>query len=329
MFRDSTVVPILLSVGLLAAQNSPLSGPVEGFVFDAPAKSFRAVSGVLGAASLGPALVSEIDFGAVAPRRDYAVAFKSGQCLLVSGLSSSAPASSVISDSCTRPEAAAWSDDGTTAVLYSRTGNWYQIVTGLPARPAVNGAVSLTPSGGSLSAVSLDLHGTRIFVGTTGSSAGVFQVQSDQSLTPMLPLPQPIALAVSDERQILYALEAAGNQVYELNLTDASVQSWTIPDLLNPIALRPGQDSKQRPVLYVAGGTDQALAVYEATSHASIAVVPLDFSPIAIEILGHHSFVLRDRTGDSDPLWSFTDTSESLSVYFVPATPPAVSGGLQ
>ena len=113
------------------------------------------------------------------------------------------------------------------------------------------------------------------------------------------------------------------------SFADASVQSWKIPDLLNPIALRPGQDSKQRPVLYVAGGNDQALAVYEASSHASITVVPLDFSPIVVEILGRHSFVLRDRMGDTDPLWSFTDTSDSLSVYFVPATPPAASGGLQ
>lgn len=329
MFRDSAIVPILFSFGLLAAQNSPVSGPVEGFVFDAPTKSLRAVTGVLGAASLGPALVSEIEFGAVAPHRDFAIGYKSERCILVSGLGSGAHASSVISDSCALPEAAAWSGDGTTAVLYSRTGNWFRVVTGLPEQPSVKDPVSLAPSGGSLSAVSLDLRGTRIFVGATGNSAGVYQVQTDQSLIPVLPLPQPIALSVSEERQVLYALDAAGNQIYEMNLTDASSQSWTIPDLLNPVALQPGRDSKQRPVVYVAGGTDQVLATYDATSHASVASVQLDFPPNLLEILGPHSFVLRNRTSDTDPVWSFTDTSEPAAVYFIPATPLAVSGGLQ
>jgi hypothetical protein len=328
MFRPSIVLPVLLSIGLLTAQQSPLAGPVEGFVFDAPTRSFRVISGALGAASLGSVLLGEFEFGAVAPRQNYAIAYKAGQCLLVSGLGSTQQVSGMISDSCALPEGVAWSGDGSAAVLYSRTGNWFQVVTGLPTQAVVNASISATPLGGSLSAVSSDLQGARIFVGITGNSAGVYQVQSDQILAPVLPLAKPIALAISDDRQILFALDGAGNQIYEVSLADLSSQSWALSGLQDPVAVRPARDATQRQVLYVAGRGDQLLVAYDAASHAGIATVPLDFSPLVVEALGPHSFVLRSRVSDGDPLWSFMDTSEP-TVYFVPATPLAVSGGLQ
>ena len=329
MFRTSVVFPLVLSVGLLLAQHSPLSGPVEGFVFDAPTQSFRAISGALGAASLGSVLLSGFDFGAVAPRQNYGIAYQGGQCLLVSGLDSALPSSAMISDSCNLPESVAWSGDGTVAVLYSRTGNWLQVVTGLPTQAVVNAPISVTPLGGSLSAVASDLQGARIFIGVTGNSTGVYQVQSDQSLVPVLPLAQPLALAISDTRQVLYALEGAGNQIYEMSLTDLSFQSWVLTGLLNPVAIFPALDAMRQPVLYVAGGSDQLLVAYDAASHAASASVPLDFSPLMIEAFGVHSFLLRSRMSDTDPLWTFDDTSELPSVYFVPATPLAAAGGLQ
>ncbi len=329
MFRTSVVFPLALSMGLLLAQHSPLSGPVEGFVFDAPTQSFRAISGALGAASLGSVLLSGFDFGAVAPRQNYGIAYQSGQCLLVSGLDSAQPSSAMISDSCTLPEGVAWSGDGTVAVLYSRTGNWLQVVTGLPTQAVVNTPISVAPLGGSLSAVASDRTGALVFIAVTGSSAGVYQVQSDQSLVPVLSLAQPLALAISDSRQVLYALEGAGNQIFEMSLTDLSFQSWALSGLLNPIALIPARGAMQQPVLYVAGGSDQLLVAFDAASHAPSAYVPLDFSPVVIERIGTHSFALRSRVSSTDPLWTFEDTSEPPSVYFIPATPLIGAGGLQ
>src|SRR5665213_2299626 len=269
MFRTSVVFPVVLSIGLLLAQHSPLSGPVEGFVFDAPTRSFRAITGALGAASVGSVLLSGFDFGAVAPRQNYGIAYQGGQCLLVSGLDSAQPSSTTISDSCTLPEGVAWSGDGTVAVLYSRTGNWLQVVTGLPTQAVVNAPISVTPLGGSLSAVASDRAGARIFIGVSGNSTGVYQVQSDQSLVPVLSLAQPLALAVSDTRQVLYALEGAGNQIFEMSLTDLSFQSWALTGLLNPVAIFPARDAMRQPVLYVAGGSDQLLVAYDAASHAA------------------------------------------------------------
>jgi hypothetical protein len=328
MLRPSIVFPLVLSLGLLAAQHSPLAGPVEGFVFDPPTHGFRAVSGSLGAASLGPVLLGGFEFGAVAPGKTFGLAYAAGQCFLITGLDSLQPASASLSDSCMLPEGAAWSGDGTVWVLYSQSGNWFQTVTGLPAQAAVNAAASVAALGGSLTAVASDATGARIFVSVTGSSAGVYQVQSDQSLALLSPLAQPIALAVSDERQVLYALDAAVNQIYELNLTDLSSQSWGTAGLLNPVAVRPGRDRSQRAIVYVAGGGDQLLTTYDAASHAAIVTLPLGFTPAAIDPLASHSFVLRSRQADGDPLWSFTDTP-APAAYFIPATPLSVAGGLQ
>ena len=58
-------------IGALPAQQTNLSGPIEGFTFDAPTGSFRAVIGFPGSASLGPAILAGFDHGSVAPQKDY------------------------------------------------------------------------------------------------------------------------------------------------------------------------------------------------------------------------------------------------------------------
>jgi len=84
-------VAIALFLGMSAAggswaQTASLAGPVEGFTFDAPTRSLRALMGYPGASSFGPPLVNGVDAAAVAPQRNYAVAFQNGRCVFISGL---------------------------------------------------------------------------------------------------------------------------------------------------------------------------------------------------------------------------------------------------
>ena len=78
----------LSSIPSVLAQPSGVSGPVEGFTFDAPTSSIRAVIGSLGSASLGPAALSRLIFASVAPHQNYGIAFRRGQFLFVSQLGS-------------------------------------------------------------------------------------------------------------------------------------------------------------------------------------------------------------------------------------------------
>ena len=319
----SLVFVSLGSIGFVRAQPAPLSGPVEGFVYDAPTSSIRGVIGSLGSASLGPAIMPLLDFASVAPRQSYALAVRRGQTLLISGLASADPSSTALAGSFSVPDGVVWSGDASVAVLYSRTGNWIQAITGLPDSVAAGPLLSLVPLGGSLSAVATDLHGARIAIGMTGDHTGVYGLAGGQSWVPTLNPSNPVALAFSDGGT-LYALDAATQQVFEVGVSEtgsvnSAVQTWPVA-LNDGIAVQPSLDASNRQVLYVAGRSDRLLLTYDVASHQSIASIPLSFDPTTINPLGSVSFLLRSRSASTDPLWSFIN-SPQLAVYFVPATP--------
>lgn len=319
MSRTLLLVAALSSIGAIRAQQSPLSGPVEGYTFDAPTGSIRAVIGFLGSASFGPAVLEPLDFASVAPDQDYAIAVRRGECVFVSGLGSSTLSISTLAEFSSPPEGVAWSDDGTIAVVYSKTENWIQTFAGLPASISAGTPLSISPLGGSLSAVAADADGQTVAIGITGNNAGVYEIAGSQSFTPLLSVSSPIALAFSGDGSALYALDAATNQVSEINLATSATQTWP-PGVEDAVAIRPARDAANRKVLYVAGGSSRLLLALDDSSHQTVASVPLSFDPMIIEPLGTNGFVLRPRMTSSDPLWSFTNGAQPM-VYFVPAMP--------
>jgi hypothetical protein len=329
MSRALLFLAALASICSVRAQQPPLSGPVEGFVYDAPTGSIRGVIGSLGSASLGPAIVPLLDFASVAPRQSYALAVQRGQTLLISGLTpadrlaSANPSVTALAGSFSVPDGVAWSGDGSVAVLYSRIGNWIQAITGLPGSAVAGPLLSLVPLGGSLSAIATDLHGARIAIGMTGGHAGVYGLVGGQSWVPTLDASNPVALAFSDSGA-LYALDAATRQLFEVGVSetgsvDSAAQTWPVA-LNDGIAVQSSLDASNRQILYIAGRSDRLLLTYDVASHQRIASVPLPFEPTTINPLGNVSFLMRSRSASTDPLWSFTN-SPQFAVYFVPATP--------
>jgi len=318
MSRAFLIVAAFSSIAL-RAQPSTFSGPVQGFTFDAPTKTIRAVIGSLGSASLGPAILRQVEFASVAPRQDYAILFRRGETVLVAGLSSGALSETVFPESSFAAEGVAWSGDGSTAVLYSQTAGWIQTFTGLPMSVNAGTPISISALGGSLNVVAASLHGQSVAIGVTGDQGGVYQIGAGQSFSPLLMLAQPIALAFSEDASALYALDGATNQVSEINLANSATQTWPA-GVDDAIAIRPAHDSANRNVLYVAGRDSRLLVAFDDSTHQSLASVALSFAPAIIEPLGNNGFLLRLRTTDSEPLWSFTNSVQP-SVYFVPATP--------
>ena len=293
--------------------------------FDGPTKSFRTITGSLGSAFLGPAMLADFDRGSVAPNKNFGVAFCDGRCLLVSALDSQQPSTTMLPGCFNMPEDVAWSGDGFTAVLYSRTEGWIQVLTGFPNAVTPADLINVAP-GSSLSAVAADFDGGHIAVAITGDTTGVYQLTKDRLLLPILSLMKPAALAFSSDGGTLYAVDAASSQVFELNMTDLSSQSWPIDGVTDPIAVEPARDSTMRRVVYIAGGNDRALLAYDANDHTQIASVALDFVPTMIVPLGPHGFFLRPRLTIDDTIWSFGDDSPP-AIFFVPATPLSSSGG--
>jgi hypothetical protein len=312
------VLSVILPLGSLAGQ-TPVSGPMEGFVFDLPTNSLRPIIGFLGSASLGPAIFPKLNYASVAPQKNYAIAFQDGRCLVVSGLDSEHVSTTTLSGEFSVPEGVAWSGDGSVAVLYSRTGNWVRTISGLPVSPNVASIMDVS-SQGALSTAVADLHGEHVFIGVTGDNAGVFQITGDQNLLSLFSASKPISLALTEDGRKLYTLDGGSMQLSELNLADSTSQAWPISDLEDPIAIQPARDAAQRQVIYVAGRKDQSLVVYNSSTHEIDSRVSLTFQPSGIEILGRNSYSLRPRVSYDDPLWSFRNSVQPM-VYFVPATP--------
>jgi hypothetical protein len=310
----------------LPAQPPPFGGPVEGFTFDAPSKTIRAVTGLPGSAYLGAALLSGLDYASVAPRQRYAVAFQNGRVLLVTGLGLDQTSTTELPGSVAVPEGVAWSDDGSVAILYSRRDNWIQTLSGLPAAPAPGASLSLAPLGGSLSAVAVDGHGGHIAIAIGGENPGVFQVADGQNVVPLLSSSKPVAVAFSTDGGTLYALDGATRQITGISMANFASRDLFLVGLEDPVAIALAQDAAQKPLIFAAGGRDRALLSYDASSQQATASFQLAFEPTAMEPLGQDTFVLAPRMHPGQPLWSFSSAPQPR-VFFIPAMPlPAEDG---
>lgn len=304
----------------LAAQQTTLSGPLEGFAFDAPTHSLRAVIGAVGSASLGPILLPQVDYASIAPHKDYGIVAWGRQYRFVSGLASGQPSWQALGLELAAADGIAWSGDGSTAILYSRTGNWMRLLTGLPNSPDLGSVVDLSALGGSLNSVAADTQGNQVAIAISGNAAGVYGMKNSSGFVPLLYLANPIALAFSDDGATLYALDQAANAISALSMSNSASVSWTLDGLQDPFAIAAGTNSSSRPALYVASRNDCILRVYDPSTGQSTASLPLPFEPTGIEALGRASFLLASRLNDGDPLWSLSTVSDP-AILFIPATP--------
>ena len=316
MSRALLWLTALFFVGAIPGQQSGFAGPIQGFIFDSPTRSIRALTGSLGAASFGPTLIGGVDFATIAPRRNYGIAFRKGQMLFVSGLGSSIPSTELLQIGSSMPDHAAWSDDGSVAILGSQSSNWIQIYTGFPGPVSVG---TRLPISGSLSAIASDAHGQRVVFGITGDQAGVYQVGANQSFSQLLQTSAPISLTFSADGGRLYVLDQATNHIFDVTSSNSAIQTWPA-GVDDAIAIGTAIDGGGENVLYVAGRSSRLLFSLDQASHQTIASVSLSFAPTIIAPLGANGFLLTQRSAPGDILWTFTN-SQQPAIYFVPAIP--------
>jgi len=318
MLRIVALCAALSAISCLYSQQTGISGPIEGFTFDAPTRSIRAVTGSLGSASLSAPIVSLLDFASVAPGQDYGIAVRDGRTLLISGLGSDQPSVTTLPEISFTPDGVAWSGDGTAAILYSRKTGWIQMFTGFPESVSGASPVSIAVLGGTLATAAVDIHGHTSAIGIAGANAGVYGLKADSnSFYPLLQASKPASLAFSGDGSALYTLDASTGQISEIAMSNSARQIIPL-NLSDAIAIWPAANSTGRDILYVAGTSSRSLLVYDCVSQQTIASQPLSFEPTTIEPLSAGSYILRSRSSDDDPLWSFTDRGQA-AIYFVPA----------
>ena len=309
----------------LPAQTPTLSGPVQGYTFDAPTRSLRAVYGFPGASSFGPPLRTGLEFASAAPLQKYAIGFQDGQCLLISELGSSKLSTRTLSGVEAQPGGIAWSGNGSVAVLYSLSGNWLQRISGLPSAPAigkrVDGSTLGGGVGGMLVSVAADAQGKEIAAGVTGEASGVYESSDGQNFTSLKQVAKPVSLAFStatgtSDSTSLYVLDSSVPQVVAINLSSHGYQTIALDGLVNPLAIQAVQNSQNIQQLYVAAAN--SVRILDISTQQIVADVSLGFKATGLGQFGSNSFILAARAKTSNPLWLFASAPQP-GAYFVPA----------
>jgi hypothetical protein len=326
----------LIFAGGLAAQQGSLTGPVLAYTFDAPTRSLRAVIGFAGAASFGPALRDNLDFASIAPRQTYGLAFQGGQCLFMTGLGSAKILTQACSDVEAQPEGIVWSGDGSHAVLYSRSGNWLQAISGFPGTPAAGPRVAGSSLGGSLVSIAADAHGKLIAAGVSGDAGAVYESSDGRTFDKLASIANPISLSFSTDSATLYVLDSSALQVIAVTVASGGLQTIPLAGLASPIAIQAVEDSGNHEELYIAAAGAPLVRILDVATQQVVTDVALSFQPTCLDQFGSNSFVIASRSLAARPLRLFA-SMPTAEAYFVPAVqlqPPdhrrvAITGGVR
>lgn len=300
---------------LLGAQ--PVTGPVEGYLFDAPVKRFRAVRGILGAATLGPVAGPEFEAGWVAPARDWGIGCREGRCRVLTALGADAPTERELSGEYPEPDGAAWTADGSAAVLFSSRAGWVRLVNGLPGSSEEGTALSTAALAGRIAAAAA-LGAGDAAVAMAGEDGGIYLVRSG-SFVPLLKTSHPVALRASARSSRVHVLDSMG-KVTTVDIESGTVEASFETGLTDPRALLAGS-AGGRDLLYVAGGRDQLVLILDAGTGEVVARREMPVPPGGLEQLGRNSLLCGARQAPGDPLWSLA-LGDDPAVYFIPSGEP-------
>ncbi len=314
--RILSIFSLIFAPLLLSAQQSQISGPVSGYVFDASAHGLRPVLGMPGAALLGDPL----DFGLeaasvwVAPRQDAAFVTGAGGMLHFFRIQAGVPAEVAVNGLAGAPDRVVFSPSGSAAALLTNGG--IQILTGLPDSPAISatadasafrGPVSLALSddGGALllaAGNTVELFGGAADLGKLADTAGVAQV----------------AFAPGAHDAAVVDAAGAGVLLYR-NLTGAVV-SQTIAAADDRIqgasALAFSADGQR---LLIANASGQSVILFDLAAGARTEVA-CNCTPSSLVRMGD---VFRLNEIGTGPLWLLDARAGSATLTFVPATASA------
>lgn len=305
------------AVGSMLLGAQPVSGPVEGYFFDAPVKRFRAVRGILGAATLGPAAGPEFEAGWVAPARDWGIGCREGRCRVLTALGADAPAEWELSGEYPEADGAAWTADGSAAVLFSSRAGWVRLVSGLPGSSAEGTALSTAALAGRIAGAAA-LGAGDAALALAGEDGGVYLVRAG-SFVPLLKMSDPVALRAATRSGKVHVLDRAG-KVTTLDIESGAVEASFETGLADPRALLAGS-AAGRDLLYVAGGGDQLVLLLDAGTGEVVARREMPAPPAGLEQLGRHSLLCGARQAAGDPLWSLV-LGDDPAVYFIPSGEP-------
>lgn len=295
-----------------AAREIQFGGPVTGLVYDGPSKSLRWFLGIPGAARLGDAVASDLEWASVAPDGQRALLIHRGALNTTTGDGQVTAVAGPVEP----PQLACWASNS-TAVVYSaskRTLQWIRFGAG---GAIADTAISLAGVDGTIVNLAADAASSLAVVAVAGS--GAYRVTAAEGPAQLLTATDVAALTLEPGGQTLWVADRGNTQLVEIANPASDATPRTLiaaPDKLAGlagIAL-----SSDRKTLYLVTGTARQLYQWDRASATLSDAVALEADAGSIVPLGPFLFLLGVRHQAQDPLYLFQQ-GPNPGVFFVPA----------
>lgn len=301
-----------------SAQDTRLSGPITGLVFDKPSQSLRQIVGMPGAAMLGQAILSDVDWASVAPNGRVALAMRQGEARLFSAATDH-PTEVLVQGTVNPPIYSAWAVDSSAVALYSAASSSVQWVRLTPQGPVADPATAIAwDAETNVTAFAADEKSRLLILATAGS--GVYRVGASGDLSILLPLPDVSVLALEPGGHTLWLSDRTNAQLLQISEPGSNADPQVIavdPDRLGDLsAIALSSDRKQ---LYLANRSTNRLYTLERSSALLSEGLGLYATANMLMPLGRPSvFLLGQRAKVGESLYVL-DESAGPSIFFVPA----------
>lgn len=305
----------MLMIGLaLAAQQATISGPVSGFVFDGASRSVRAILGLPGAAYLGDPLLVDLEWASVAPSGEVALAVKDGRWYAVRSPAAGASWAE-LEGSLLAPERAAWSPDGTAAVVSTAEGG-LRFFRDLLGSPVASATVAVP---GRVQALAVGAAGDCAVAAVKGEERGGLYLACPGASAQLLTPGDHTAMALARGGRDLFVADRSGRI---LEIQDFREAARVLPFAEMP---GPGWDpvglavSPDQRYLWVAHRSEPRVDSFDLESRALAGQVAVEGEPAMLEPLAIKSVFLLRSTGKAGEPLLVLEAGVEPAVYFVPA----------
>lgn len=303
-----------------------MSGSILGFVWDPQAHNLRPVMGLPGSSYLGKTLQLGVDLAdaAVSPSGDYALGITRDRLAIVEirHLAGAVSVHQVLRHA-SPIDAVLISRNGTTAALYRRRPNTYQILAHLPDAPAAGAELELPASHGPLTALAVRSERPEVLAGfSNGESGAIYLLDSRGSRRIVSLIDHPSAITfLTGERDALVA-DHADNGVFLVRNVSTNVATFRLASRIDgvdgPVAVAVSRDGKYG---YVANASSKTILTLELAGGPPVLhschCTPATLSPMS----GNAVFRLTDPS--QAPMWLFDGDARTPRIVFVPPYRPS------
>ena len=318
----------ILFIGAVAeAQTTNWSAPASGYVQDSLSRSVRPITGILGSATLGSAVVSNTDWVSLAPNQKSGLVQQNGALVYIPDLAFAANAQTL--DRVPPARQSFWSSDSTSAVIITQSDrliwlNFGSTDTGLPGGSSewhLQGLAPLTSRGAAARwlVLAADPAANKVLL-TAGNGSGS-QLWMASRTAPPAPLAytgHAVAAVFAANSPVAFLADTAAHQIVRLETLDTapSFSSVFRSELYvdDPAALALSVDDTQ---LFIADKKTTFIRAFDSRTGVLTNEILADFEPFSLTRLAPSRFLLNIAGTAARPLL-FLETSVPARVLFVP-----------